>query len=259
MTQKSFRQFGQYEKDLDIHFGQPQGPKLVTQVLQNCLAPSGDNGQAARQVWDMTVGDRIEALLRIASLSIGKRLTVMLDCQNQDCGQRIEIDLNLEAIVDAHNRTRKVGEIEVPLGEMKLTIRKPTGRDQLSWLATPALDETLAVKRMIKSLIVIPNEYDSLDALSNEQFMAIDKAVQDVDPLVGSEVTVACPYCEQANLYEIDLQKLGLDILRNIQIQLFRDIHHLAGRYHWTETEIMALPAWRRRQYLAYLEQEQSL
>jgi hypothetical protein len=53
---------------------------------------------------------------------------------------------------------------------------------------------------------------------------------------------------------EVDLEALALVRLRAVQRKLVDAVHRLALAYHWTETEILALPSWRRERYLALID-----
>lgn len=37
---------------------------------------------------------------------------------------------------------------------------------------------------------------------------------------------------------------------------LYRQVHHLALRYHWSETDILALPRSKRLRYLSFLAEQ---
>ena len=55
---------------------------------------------------------------------------------------------------------------------------------------------------------------------------------------------------------ELDLEAALLRELEHHQAQRLREIHVLACHYHWSETDIARLPAWRRAYYLRLLGAE---
>ena len=81
-------------------------------------------------------------------------------------------------------------------------------------------------------------------------------ALQDADTLTALTIDVHCPGCERMLPVQIDLEPLLIDGLRARQTELGNDIHQLAMHYHWSEAEIVALPEWRRRRYVARLQAE---
>ena len=55
---------------------------------------------------------------------------------------------------------------------------------------------------------------------------------------------------------EIDVEELVLKQFERIQDELFREVHLLARCYHWSESEILSRPPWRRARYLAFIERD---
>ena len=255
----SFRPFGWLESDLSINFGQRSRPELVTQILRECLHNPPNGVSDPEHVWELTVGERIEALLRIAFKPAGPEFMMALNCLNQNCRQKIELELAIQKLVDTHSKSSNDRKVVVTLGERQLTLRKPTGRDQLRWLQDSWPDESTAMKNMIQTLIVGTDSENPVENFSDEETQLINQALQKADPLVDFEVTVQCPYCDEAFPYEVDLQEIGLAALKRIQNQVLHVIHRLASKYHWTEHQIIALPPWRREQYLGYLASESSV
>jgi hypothetical protein len=80
----------------------------------------------------------------------------------------------------------------------------------------------------------------------------------ELDPVVAFRLLSRCPFCEEENHYEIDLERLALARLHEAQRRLIEVIHGLAAHYHWSEREVLLLPPWRRARYLALIEKERS-
>ena len=125
--------------------------------------------------------------------------------------------------------------------------RRPTGRDQLGWLARTYPDEAAAVAAMIESLATDGSEVPA---------SALEAALDEADPLVRAPVVTACPDCGYEVENEIDLAGTALAQLRRSQDSLFAAVDLLASRYHWSEAEILSLPEWRRARYVNLLLRE---
>ncbi len=76
------------------------------------------------------------------------------------------------------------------------------------------------------------------------------------DPLGTLVIESACPECGASVRAEADLAGSWLETLRRRASALIDDVHVLATRYHWSESEILALPASRRIAYLELIEAE---
>jgi hypothetical protein len=137
-------------------------------------------------------------------------------------------------------------------GSSALRVRRPTGNDQRVWQVQSYRDATQAEDAMLASLLDPP----APGALPDEVRLALDSALEDADPLTCFQITTTCPACGQEHDHALDLEALLLTMLQRQQRQLLRDIHRLAVRYGWHESEIAAIPAWRRRLYLDLIDRE---
>jgi hypothetical protein len=83
---------------------------------------------------------------------------------------------------------------------------------------------------------------------------AVADAMATHDPLVAFAVSCACPACGTARDHPVDLEAAVLARLGARRRSLLRELHTLASRYGWTESEILAVAPARRAQYLALIE-----
>lgn len=189
----------------------------------------------------MPVGLRIAALLRLVALSDEtERLSVRLQCAQAGCGDFFEIDLPLDALtaqaVDVPLR------IELPAGR-HVALRLPTGNDLRSWHTTPGVD-----RHAVIAALRIEGEVLADDAV------VLGEAIAAHDPLVAFSVSCVCPACGFEDDFSVDLEGLALARFAMRQHGMLREVHVLASRYGWTEQEALAVPASRRAQYIALIE-----
>ena len=99
MEDLSFRSFGTSLSDLEIDFGQPSRPELVSAILEGCHTSNGNSGDDQFNFWEFTLGDRIAALMRIAASDNQQFFSMVFACRETDCGEQMEVDLSIQALL----------------------------------------------------------------------------------------------------------------------------------------------------------------
>ena len=255
------RSFGQDQLDLEVDFQRLSGPALVTEILACCA-----EGIERERLWDLEIGQRLAALIRTAVGSDQSGLDLLLKCQNPDCGQNMEVNLALEDLAEIERQAATVNlqvggrpnPIDGGWGEdFRLSLRRPTGCDQLAWQAAAAAGHSPSIEEIVRGLVIDPPGMSHKRPIPGEILRICEEKLDAADPLVNFVFSVNCPYCRAIYNIPVDLQAAALGLLRLTQARLLRVIHTLAGHYHWTESEILGLPEWRRGRYLALVEEEQ--
>jgi hypothetical protein len=254
------RPFGVAEGDLQINFNQSPRARLVTELLQHCTA-GVDGTPAADFFLDLTVGKRIECLLKLAASGNRTGFEFKLKCADTACARELELDLTLDEIASLQRVADEAERITVELEQERLTLRKPLGRDQLSWLGATYADEDEAARAMIRTLASEDAESSVAAAapreIGSEWLEVINQAMDDFDPLVNFNFSAECGECGDLSTRFLDLEELALSELRRAQSNLLATVHKLATRYHWSEREIFAVPHWRRVHYLALIARDE--
>lgn len=240
-----FRPFGLTRGHMDIDFGQPCRPRLVTQLLHSCVP-----GVSEEDLWALPVSARIEALLNIAVSGEPGVIALQLHCPGDTCGEPMEVELSREEILE--RCLRRQGEAP-PGPPFRVTVngtgyffRRPTGNDQLKWLEASFTDEETARAAMIRTLCLDPDL-----PLTPGCIAAVDEGMRNADPLVYFTLTVACPACGRESVFPVDLETLLIRRLQKAQKALLDTVHRLASHYHWSESQILDVPPHRRNYYLA--------
>ena len=83
---------------------------------------------------------------------------------------------------------------------------------------------------------------------------AISEAMAEHDPQAELNLDVCCPACGESFPALFDTATFLLNELEQVAGQLLVDVHTLALHYHWSESEILRMPASRRKKYLAMLD-----
>lgn len=253
------RPFGQEAEDREVNFNQPSRTYLEVQILECCTGDHQGKKPDSSFFWNLEVGKRIECLLAIATSRDRQEFFIPLRCLNSACGEGIEIDFSMEELSKLQISQNEDKLPQIKIGEQIIRLRKPTGWDQLNWLAQSFPNERAAAEVMLKTLI-IPEKKGELEPtrINLEQGIAIfNQVMEEVDPLVNFQAQVQCPCCGTQDFHQIDFGAFALKRLQNSQQQLLDMVHCLASFYHWNESEIFAIPPWRRQSYLARIEREQ--
>ena len=236
------RPFG-HAVDLDLDFGQPDRPGLVTALLVHCVEP----GDAAFW-WSQSIGARTAALLRLVALTEDRdRLSLNARCVSRECGEPYEFTLPLRSLpggdVDA-------GPVQVHLDEGRtLTMRRPTGEDLRRWREGAPASRADAMRMMLDSLVLAGQ------ALPDDE-AAVSASIASLDPLVDFSVLCQCPACGTPNEVAVDLEALALVRLAGRQRALLHEVHRFASAYGWTESDVLTVPRARRARYLAFIEEQ---
>lgn len=236
------RPFG-HAVDLDVDFGQPDRPGLVTTLLANC----NDQGDAAFW-WSQPVGVRTATLLRLVALTEHRDdISLSARCAAIGCGDAFEFMLPLHSLPGG---TTDAGPMRVRLDDDRtLTLRRPTGADLRRWRTARAASRDDALRVMLDSLLLAGEVRPHDEA-------AVSASITAQDPLVDFAVSCQCPTCRAPSEVAIDLEALALRRLATWQSALLQDVHRVATSYGWTESEVLALPAWRRARYLGLIEDQ---
>jgi len=249
-----YRRFGTLRVDLDVDFDQPSRPHLITQVLACCSTPERGWSSDESGLWKLSVGARIAGLLRITACSGDAKFPVRRTCKT--CGEAMELELTVDELLERHAAAD--GPITVSLGNDEVIVRRPTGNDQLSWQERQYADEREARNAIIRTLVVAASGSWTADSpVPYRVFDAVEKVMRLQDPLVSLAADVRCPHCGTQHPYEIDLEALALERLRLLQREVLQDVYRLVRHFHWTESQIFAIPPWRRAQYLALLRRDE--
>ncbi|HEV7389305.1 MAG TPA: hypothetical protein VGN73_11900 [Gemmatimonadaceae bacterium] len=254
----ALRPFGLYEADLDLDFDRTPRPVLITHLLERCTRSSRKESVEQNLFWNLPVGKRIECLVTLSTSGADGEMTFGFRCPNTICGEASEIALTIDELTTLQADAYATGRVEVPVGDEVLTLRRPTGNDQLAWLNRTFADGGEVRKTMIRTLLVHDNAGEAVgtDVGSDEWLDSIEEVMEEHDPLVNFKLKVKCPCCDGTTLVAIDLEELSLRGLRNAQLRLLAAVHRLAAHYHWSEREIFAVPAWRRAEYLSLIADE---
>jgi hypothetical protein len=248
----STRPFATSGADLDIAFEDTPRPTLVTQVLTACVRDAD-----AATVVHWNVNRRLQALQAVAAASGARRFSVALPCAAPTCDETLELELDLVDFDCAGSAETFVCQPDVA---HQLSVRLPTGADQIEWLNGAATDVDALQRDMATRLVLdINGEPAAPDwRVPAEWIDALAAALEQYDRSTALELHTRCPSCAQDMTLTLDLEARLLTQLHQQQRALLDQIHRLADAYHWTERDILALTPPRRRYYLTRIAEERA-
>lgn len=253
----SIRPFGYFEEDLEIDFQQTRRLDLEIQILACCMGNREGIKLDSRFFWNLEIGKRTEYLLTLATLPNRSQIEFNLNCYNSECQRQMEITIPLLELSLLQQQAENQ-PTEIAIETKKFSLRKLTGIDQKFWLEQQFADEDSATLAMVQTLLPVEQISSFQQIFSQEKhwMQTLNQVMEEIDPLVNFSLQVNCPYCGTENLHDFDLGDWALRQLYRAQQQLLITVHRLASYYHWRESDIFAIPPWRRSRYLDLIQRE---
>lgn len=186
----------------------------------------------------LTIGERDARLIDLREQCFGHNIVAVADCPN--CGERSEITFDTTAVRAPAARSEDAFSIRTDAGDV--FFRAVNSLDLIALADDSANDPRRTMAERCTTGAGAP--------LTNEQVGALATRLREVDSQAEVSVALACPGCGHAWAPLFDIATF---LWREIDAWAERtldDVHALATAYGWRETDILALSAWRRRQYL---------
>jgi len=236
--------FGSQPAHVGVDFSAPP-PYAVTAVLIACLRDPDGQPPGPELAWSWSIASRLQGLLAVVMATDDRDLDIQVNCQR--CQEALGLDLPLRRFVLEPPGDQR---LSCEADGARLWLRLPTGRDQQHWLGR----DGVTTEQMAVQLLAEPGQAEI--RLTPAQLAAMEAALEDADPFTALELETQCPCCQAGVQHPLDLEACLLQRLQGVLTGLLRDIHRLAMAYHWSEAEILALPAQRRDFYLACVGRE---
>lgn len=204
------------------------------------------------QLASLTVGEGDRRLLLLREMLFGQQFTAVSECPQ--CHELVEL---LFDSLDLRAGTTELPTAEthsLDCAECQITFRLPTGDDleTISQLSDPATARAALMERCVVSADVEGRPV-SFSSLPDHALAALSERMEQCDPQADARVELTCPMCRHRWISTFDIAAYLWDELHAWATQLLREVHTLARAYGWTESEVLALPAYRRRCYLEML------
>jgi len=212
-------------------------------------------GDAADAVRELSVGDREALLLHLHRITFGDKLRCVVTCPHEECGERMDLELDASSlIVPPYDDAREWYDLAAESGRPRLRFRIPTGFDQEAIVSSrPADADSAAVSLALRCLDPESLEAEPAAGLDADLVSNVAAAMLDRDPQAEIVIDTTCPACGRAVDTLFDAGAFVYEELTASVPRLYREVHTIALRYHWSEADILALTQPQRKRYLDLL------
>lgn len=224
-------------------------------------------GHTRAQLAAVPVDRRDAQLLRWRRATFGDRMEATSSCPA--CAERIEYTLSVQALLagaddeDADDDALAgVGRtLELPFGELPgppCRLRHPSSQDVGEALRVASADTAASADEAIDAgvqALLLRCLAGSLQPDHDPRQLAdaFGRALAEAAPLADPQVALQCPACGMQWDEALDIARFLRADIDAAALRLLHEVHALALAYHWSERDILALPAARRRFYLGCL------
>lgn len=211
------------------------------------LAASSDLGWDGAA--DLPIGERDRRLLTLREWLFGPGLASVVACPR--CGERLELtftiaDIRVPALDDGAAHSLAIDGYAVEF-------RLPTSRDLLR---VADRDAETAAERLLAACVTASRDGQPVetDTLPEAVIEAVAAHMAAADPQADARLALTCATCGHAWDVVFDIATFLWQEIETWAQRTVIEIHWLARAYGWTEGEILALSARRRRLYLEMVQ-----
>jgi hypothetical protein len=214
-----------------------------------------DADGAPLDVATLPISDVDVLLLRLRQRIVGDVVSAEELCPRPDCHARVDITFSIGAYLEHHMPAAPPGVLPARdegwyrLSDDDVEFRLPRAADHLAIARAPEPEDAL-LRRCVR-----PAE------ISEDARRRIDEAMEAMAPSLHSELEGSCPECGATVEASFDPVQYTLRELRDRAAFIYEEVCSIAHHYHWSEAEILALPAARRTRYAelaAHSQQERT-
>jgi hypothetical protein len=228
----------------------------ATELLARCISVDGRQPAGREFARRLTVGDREALLLQLHSLTMGDRLSCVLVCSA--CGEPMDLELRATELLSppaAYEGSEHQAAFAAQGRRYHVVFRLPNGADQEIGASLMARSEEEALRTVLGRCVASVTQDDGTPQadIPPELTGELSQRMAALDPQAELLLDCACAHCGAQVRSLFDAAHYVLHEVTRGAEALLRDIHAIAGAFHWREAEILAMSAKRRRNYVTLL------
>jgi hypothetical protein len=237
----------------------PSPAARVSALLASTVTRIGSIAPVSLEhVRSLTVPDRDLLLRALYQAMFGDRIESTIRCLNTECEKPIDLDFNLSDLAIPEQR-EVLPFCEVEIGGRTCVLRPVNGNDQES-VAELACTHLEHAERELLERCIVPSEggppaSELMAQVSSDQIRTLQAEMASHSPQLETLLGGRCPECGVEFVVCFDIQDFILQRISQASFQLYRQVHTLAWYYHWSESEILAMPPDKRSKYLDLLSE----
>ncbi len=186
----------------------------------------------------LPIGERDARLFAVYERLFGPELHAFTECSN--CGERLEYSLPVP-------RGASVATTQMERRSQTLQLRPLNSADL-------AAIRDCGDERQGRRLLAERCTGENAGCLSDAEVDLLSAEFAQLDPQAEVLVDLKCPVCQSAMQVLLAIEQFLWAKISCLAKRLLREVHVLASAYGWSESEILALSAIRRKRYLELVE-----
>lgn len=233
---------------------------LALALMARVACPVGDeNSGGGPDAWlQLTPTDVDFFVLRLRQLILGDRIVSDVHCHAPGCKARIDVSFGIDQYLDHQldSRTqlrgrRWIAEATDERGWFRIKESRPPASqncaDAVFRLPTAADLQDVATRS--DATAELTRRCIRIAQGSPRQRRLAEAAMESIAPNLSQNLHGQCPECAATVDIHFNPRNYCLRELRDRARFLFQDVDAIARRYHWSESDILALPLMRRTRY----------
>jgi hypothetical protein len=216
--------------------GERQDPAQRALTLLQAAVP----GKPRRQLARYSLGRRDACLLELRQRTFSSRLEAFAECPR--CGERLEYSLKAEKLSERPGGAQRPRPIQ--MDGRALELRLPDSTDLAYAARAASLDE--ARQRLAGRCVIGA----AVEELPDPVLAEVGASLAEADPGADVLIDLQCPSCAERWQVVFDIASYLWEEVRVLARRLMAEVHELARAYAWSERDILAMSAARRRFYL---------
>ncbi len=225
--------------------GQNQHPLDRALTLLTFALPN----QTRSELATLSIGRRDAYLLTLRELTLGPQLNCYAECPN--CGEQLEFTLEVGAIRLVDPEQSLALGYQFTLDSVELQFRLPDSIDLAAVMVTRNLEKA-SLQLMQRCLLQAQRDGQAIafEELPEEAIAQLQTQMAAADPQAETLLDLACANCQHSWQVLFDIGEFFWAELNAQAKRLLREIHTLARAYGWSEADILAMSASRRKYHL---------
>jgi hypothetical protein len=230
-----------------------------TALLLRAVAEIDGSTPDADAVNALTLGDRNRLVFAALAATYGVPESLVTRCPGTGCGAPVDLPLDSAFFIGARCPRAASEEHRIVAAidgrQIGIRFRVPTGHDVAASVLEARDDPSRAARRLLERCLLGVDGAGAaeIDRHRDTIAMAVESAMEMLDPMAEVVLQTRCPECGGPVIGNLDPLSLIVEAMDR-HGGILPEIDRLARAYHWSEADILALPATRRRHYLALIE-----
>ncbi len=221
--------------------GQAVAPWLRAMLLLETAEP----GLSRNDLAQLPIGERDARLLGLRQEVFGDALSSLAHCPK--CNEQLELSFAVDDVRLPPPETQGPWTFEDGTAEIAFDL--PTSSDLESLV--PGREASDALLSACIREMTMDDAPATIGDLSSTQRAALVAYIAETDPRADTKAAVACPRCAHTWSAQFDIVAFFWEEIGAWVRRILSEVHILARAYGWCESDVLALSAWRRKQYLA--------